>query len=53
MREITASLENCPFCPWRTSTEELIGWDCQFGTIDQTAPWRVEFARVTSHFALK
>ena len=43
MREITASLENCPLCPWLTSTEELIGWDCQFGTIDQTAPWRVEF----------
>jgi hypothetical protein len=43
MREITASLENCPLCPWRTSTEELIGWDCQFSTIDQTAPWLVEF----------
>src|SRR6266446_8478698 len=50
MREITASLENCPLCRWRTSTEELIGWDCQFGTIDQTAPWRVEFC--SHHVAL-
>ena len=43
MREITASPENCPLCPWHTSSEELIGWDCQFGTINQAAPWRVEF----------
>src|SRR6266436_8906311 len=50
MREITASLENCPLCRWRTSTEELIGWDCQFGTIDQTAPWRVKFC--SRHVAL-
>src|SRR5437660_7491518 len=50
MHEITASLENCPLCRWRTSTEELIGWDCQFGTIDQTAPWRVEFC--SRHVAL-
>jgi hypothetical protein len=50
MREITASLEDCPLCPWRTSTEELIGWDCQFGTIDQTASWRVEFC--SRHVAL-
>ena len=32
MHEITASLENCPLCRWRTSTEELIGWDSRFGT---------------------
>jgi len=50
MREITASLENCPLCPWRTSTEELIGWDCRFGTIDQTVPMRVEFC--SRHAAL-
>src|SRR5207253_7859744 len=50
MHEITASLENCPLCRWRTSTEKLIGWDCQFGTIDQTAPWRVKFC--SRHVAL-
>jgi hypothetical protein len=50
MREITASPEKYPLCPWRTSIEELIGWDCQFGTIDQTAPWRLEFC--SRHVAL-
>jgi len=27
MREITASPEKSPFCPWRTSTEEPIRWE--------------------------
>src|SRR5262249_13457433 len=50
MREITASPEKYPFCPSHISAEELIGCDSQFGTIYQTAPWRVEFC--SRHVAL-
>lgn len=32
MHEITASPEKSPFCPWRTSTDESIRSDSNFGT---------------------